>query len=813
MATIKEIFDMPEVQSAPYEKKREIMSEKLKQNNADPKLADQILKGMGYEPPSASVGPQGETALRQGKPIREAISRTYTPVLEALGMAAGTPGFATGPVTGLATTAAGYGIGKETAANLDVAIGLRDDESAGLRDERAKTLPQAGLRALEDLKEGAQLEMGGRLIGRGVTAIPQAINRAGKYFAKGTPEFTRKAEAIAEESGFNPSAAERTASSALSKIEKVLRWFTTSGGEFTERDTKEAAKWVKWRDDLISGVGDAAPGTEAVDRSIAAGMRIKRVVDQHVNEATIKDAKMLERARDTVLKAMGSNESYADLGRSAQQLIKERNRAAAAKAESIYNVASKYLSPEDKVTPTNLMRTANEILQEQNALPPASRNVSLIKRLQEFARGGLPEGEIEGMPGFTMKDGKVVKAEFEPGYTWNAAKQLKGHFREQIEAGDTAVKRDIAGMKFMSSPEAGVYKRLQGALKADLNEFAKQKGGGFEKAMRVADKYYKSRVGFYNDPDVIKMSLEDPEFLLDMVSKPGATTVPGKFRQAAGPKAFEQAKRKLTNRLFGMDSNAPFNPDKVANTLNRYGDTLNEFYTPFEVRQMRDAVDAGRGIVAKGLESNKFFIELLEKDSARVLGGQHLGETSQPVVGFIVRHDNIPLLKRLEPVLGKRRMNNVRATWLSNVIDKNRFELVQPTQLTKLLKTFGEDTLEAFLGKDVTQNLIRMEKVATVQKTVEELARNPSGTAQGLMTYFTAIRTGSALAKGNLWGVIRELWPPNLIAKAYLSPTGTKLLTGTWQLKADTQEAAYAYARLLAVVTAEETKPPEKEER
>lgn len=795
---LAELVSNEDFKSLPKDEQRKVMAQNPDFSSLPVPEQDKVLARI---PGGFANPPQGETQLRQGKPIREFLSNIYTPLLEGVGMVGGATVAAPSavlsgplaPAVEAAAGASGYAFGKGAARAIDQAVGLTEPQTF---TEGAKT-------AAGDVKSGAMLEMGGRSV---VPAVGGAINRVGKYLATDTPEFIKEAEVLAEQGGFAPTAAEKTGSTFLSRGEKVLRWLATSGGEFNKRDAAEAAKWVRWREEVLASTkGEAAPGAESIDRSINAGRKLKKIVDDYVGKANLTDDAAVNNARKQVLEAFGSTESYYDLGKTAQQMIKERNIAFGKKADALYDAAAKHVTSTDRVAPANLMTTAKQLIDEQMMLPPKSRDNALIAKLKDFASGGNLAGEIEGMPGFILKDGKVTKAGdvAAEGYTWEAVKALKGDFRSRIADYDAAVGKNLPGMKFMSSKEAGVYKRLQGALAQDIEAFAVGKGGAFEKATRVANKFYKAKVMQYRDPDVIRMSTEDPELLVDMITKADSITGPQKFKAAAGPAVFDKFKMKLTNEIFGAGKPGGFNPEAVAKELTRRQETLSQYYTPKEIGQMWEAVNVGQGHIAKGLENNKYFVDLLKKDSAFVLGGQHLGEASTPVVGYIVRHDNIPMLQKLEGVVGKQEMANLRATWLSNVITTNRAGLVQPSQLTKMLKTYGTDTMEAFLGKETTANIAAMEKVGTAQRAVEEIAKNPSGTAQGLMTYFTVLRTGADLAKGNLWGVITELWPPNLIAKLYLSKTGTQLLTGTWDAAASSAVAAQAHTRLLGLAMKE----------
>lgn len=761
-------------------------------------------------PGGFATSPEGETQLREGKPIREFLRSIYTPVLEFGGLALGATAGLVHPLLASPMAGGGYASGRAIARGIDIATGLEEPDITGGMAGEAKTFGK-------DVAVGSAIQMAGESL---VPALKAPIEYVGKRAAANQSMINREMAAIAEREGFNLTAAQQTGSPAMSRAEMVGRWFLTAGGEFSKRDAAEASKWITKRQRWIDALGEPYPGLKAADQAAEAGMVIKKKVDELVKRSTAQTAAEVDQVRSALLKSMGSTEPYSELGKTGQEIIKARNIKDFERAGRLYDKARQFLTGEERIAPSNLKTTAQKIIDEEMKIPPSDRNTGLINRLRSYTKMEASQEEITKKITKDMETKRNVDAWVSQAQSMNpsqsiqdlraaalqameinvpyeslgkagmdpeAVTTLRAHFRSAIESADTAVRKDIAGAKFMSSKEGGVYKRLQGALYADEDAFAASIGGEYQRAYTLAKGFYRKKTTFWNDPDVLKMMTEKPEYLLDYIADAGSKTVPEKFKQAIGVQGVQKFKDKLTSRLFNVDKPSPFDPDAVVKNIAKYGETLTSFYSPKEISLMVDAANFAKGIGVKNIETNQYFVNLLKK-------------SPEKVAEFIMGTENLPLLGKLKSVVGNETMNRIRATFLSNELELNIYGMMAPSELNKTLSKYGKNKLDAFLGKDLTQNIIDMNKIGAVTKTVENIAKNPSGTGQALISYFTLIQAGADLAKGNLWGVIKSLWPPNIIAKAYLSKEGTRLLSGSASIPAHSPTAAEVYIKLLAIV-------------
>jgi hypothetical protein len=125
------------------------------------RLAELEAKAGGSAAPAEKPESQLKSALRTARSV---LGPTIEAVPAALGGIAGT---ALGPVGTLAGAGLGYGAGRQLTRLMDVALG----------NEPAPTATQAMLGGAKDVLEGATMEAGGQVIGRGVQAGLQKLSQ------------------------------------------------------------------------------------------------------------------------------------------------------------------------------------------------------------------------------------------------------------------------------------------------------------------------------------------------------------------------------------------------------------------------------------------------------------------------------------------------------------------------------------------------------------------------------------------------------------------------------------------------------------
>lgn len=735
---------------------------------------------------------------------KDTVSQTLHGTLPVLGMAlggmAGTP---SGPAGNIVGAGLGYGIGEQTADLIDVNL-------LGL--QKPPSLTEAMTKGATDVAVGAASQAVGGVAGRGV------ISPLAKVYAN-SPRIAKEGAEIAAKYGFNPTPAERSMNRNLQFGEKVGRIRIFSGGEFAKHDEVEMAKWLKIRTAGIDELGTPGGGenTNAMDRVLHAENRIRDVIDKYVNAQTAKSEvvtqaataaeketgrkisaqaqRQAEALKDSLLAKYGVKEKNSELGTFGLDRMASRNRLQ-------YRVLGKYYDDlkanfaDDEVLPlSNLDSAANRVYQEEMAKNPSQRNANILKIARENMSSVRDAVDEAGNPVTPL-----------PPQTYDNVKSLKTNMHEAIRNWDTAQSLGNPQLKGHSSPEAGSYKRLLMGLQEDMLKAAEAKGPEVVASMRQANGFANKFYKFYQDKDVIRFMTEDPEHLLAAVSKPGDVSVPMKFKNAIGNDGLQRFRKQLTYKLFGMDKGPEFDPSTLTKNINRWGETLNVFYSKAEVNQMREVARVATNIIggaelkgapvkAVNLAQNDFFVKLVKSNP-------------KSFYSFITNAANERYLPEFEKVLGPGLMGDIKATWLANALETNQFGKINPNMInSEMVKKHGHQWMQRFLGKDLAAKWEELGKVATIQNSVEKYAGNPSGTASVLanVEVFVGLgRIGSAIANPmqTVGSVIGTVWLPKRLAKLYLSPFGVSALTRNYNVPVASKQGETILKMLTKISTA-----------
>ena len=117
--------------------------------------------------PDRLQAPSGEMSWQQNRPVRQAASNVYRPALEMGGLVGGAIAgtAAGGPVGGVGGAGLTYSIGSNIADRLDEFLGLADKMD----------LKESSIKAAEDIKSGAEMEMAGGIVGKTVVGTGHGI--------------------------------------------------------------------------------------------------------------------------------------------------------------------------------------------------------------------------------------------------------------------------------------------------------------------------------------------------------------------------------------------------------------------------------------------------------------------------------------------------------------------------------------------------------------------------------------------------------------------------------------------------------------
>ena len=288
--------------------------------------------------------------------------------------------------------------------------------------------------------------------------------------------------------------------------------------------------------------------------------------------------------------------------------------------------------PQDTYIPLkNSVNTADQIIQEQSQYLPTTRNgdvVALAKDIQNAERGissgeGVTGGpEIKGItteiPGRAITETKESsllspsgqpltfqtqrnippktdygsyqsfspEQQFSPKPNYPLLARLRSVLGDKIQQ-NTITQADGSSTLTQAGRD---FVRLKASLDLDINEFANVDQTGFGGAYKYATSYAKDFAGAYQNPDIKRVLLTDPEKIVPSIFRPNNATEILRFRAGVGEGPFQLAKKQFTQQL--LDS------PNLGKALGKYQDILDTVYTPTEqgkLGQLSDAFDILQG--------------------------------------------------------------------------------------------------------------------------------------------------------------------------------------------------------------------------
>lgn len=248
MADIKQVITNPKFQGLPLEEKRKVLMS-----------ISSGFAGLSQQEQMRAMSGMGIGVLPEEKPLSEAASAIYTPVLMGVGGVGGaalaSPGIATTPAGG----ALGIAAGKATANLIDRTIGIKEP----IADAK-----EAAKETASNIREGAMMEMGGRLTGG-------LLGKATGGFVKGADFTSRKIYEIAKRYGVKMTPAEITGSPSLSLLESVLEKLPLSKGMILRMRGEEGKQIDAAATRLMEKLGNA-------DTPVESGSKIQGSVESMI---------------------------------------------------------------------------------------------------------------------------------------------------------------------------------------------------------------------------------------------------------------------------------------------------------------------------------------------------------------------------------------------------------------------------------------------------------------------------------------------------------------------------------------------------
>lgn len=238
---------------------------------------------------------------------------------------------------------------------------------------------------------------------------------------------------------------------------------------------------------------------------------------------------------------------------------------------------------------TNIEKTAQQIFEEQSKLPPASRSSGVSGILNDLKPQETPASDISDLipkditP--AMKEQILNKYKSQDlgtdigpkKFDYPTLQGIRADLNDRIAKADAAVNSGMPGMKFQSSPEAGVYKRLKSALDADLGDFGQQKGNeGVSQAMDKANSNYSTYKQIFKENPLVTsiVKQQNPTDAIKIASrallKQNNLAESGTLQNILGNDAYSYLSDHLATTL--TSKNGQFSPSAIVSNYDKLGD-------------------------------------------------------------------------------------------------------------------------------------------------------------------------------------------------------------------------------------------------
>jgi hypothetical protein len=177
-----------------------------------------------------------------------------------------------------------------------------------------------------------------------------------------------------------------------------------------------------------------------------------------------------------------------------------------------------------------------------------------------------------------------------PELSFAEARTLRSRLLAEIRK---AERGEVSGS--VNAQTVAALKRLEGALEADMDEWAKAAGGGVERVWRSANQYYRTRVVPFKDRAIRKATGDDfdADQIIRTFIKPDARGTASKLVNRLDLKGKEALRYGILRDAFddSMTGTRPdgtpfFSPQRFRNKIERLGKTGERVFTPQQQAQL-----------------------------------------------------------------------------------------------------------------------------------------------------------------------------------------------------------------------------------
>jgi hypothetical protein len=739
----------------------------------------------GLQPPT-SISPPGKKELDEEGPVHKYVR----PALELGGMMGGAvlgaampPPF-TGPIGGTIGGGLGYAGGDTLASLVERLAGERPP---------VQSVEQALSETGRAVTGGGALEMGSRVVGRGVGGV---VGKVLAPFAKQYEGASKTLDEVAQSKGIQLDPHEILQSRPVALAHKTLENVPFTSGMIQRKELQKVEaltrEWTHLRE---------ATGTKDRQRLGDIGQKIQDTVEKELDRIGVRQGEIRDQARDTILQSAGSPLTYKELGDQSQTALKEHYAGKKALEDVAWEYARESV-PSARVVTSNLPKVAAEIKSSYENIP-SFLDEPLLKQLGDVSGSGNKKYDAliakakeqipEGLPTpMRQKLLTEMTSGEQPGWRVDDLLKLRSELSSAIQEHHFGLQRGDMG-KGSADAYGRVYTKLLKAVDADLEVFGTQQGSDIAQRFAMARAASGERLSFFNPKDhpaVAKAIMADPAKLASVLIQPGSAAGFTELKTLVGTSATAPVKHAFTNRLLGVGGAEAEGLPLLRRKLDQYGSqTLKEVYTPQEVKDLYHLADQSRWMKQSPI-GNPFFRELIKTAPAQV-------------APTILGHPDLTakVIRQWPQMRG-----DLRQAFVDGLHPNQMTPF--PTQMLKTLNAYPAGVQTQLFSKREIRDFYDLAQITERTKGSVKMAENPSGTAQGLISF----STGSAVLRHPIT-MAPTVLSTSMLGKLYLSPLGRRFLLEGLRPPISPERAAYVTSQILGIAGVDAVRDATEERR
>ena len=555
----------------------------------------------------------------------------------------------------------------------------------------------------------------------------------------------------------------------------------------------------------------------------------------------------------------GSGTTPSSMGKSVQDMLATAKTKMYKEGGDLLESASQSLK-EHKVPTPSSQQTADGLITEE--LASDYPDAQVIRHLRAFASPEMPE-ELQAWmksPDMVSRNKEAFEAMQEE--IGSVEKNWLGLDLDRQKLGDLSRKANqLTGTPYASSKgsttRAGrAYDMLRSSIEDDMAAYAQRADPeAFANFIEGRRQWREAKEVF--DDDVLGIMKASPEDVFGKVIKPGEVEMVQRLKKILGDKNFKPFQEMFSRKIMAFDDGV-FNVAKTKANITRYGETVEEVLGADGKKELLSAVSKGSKVEADYARTQALK-DLISVDSKGTINveatrkklltnrdkiSEHFSEdqindiehmiattgninlkaiarnkqealefltkisrkkNDEEIVKAIVRPHNTVNIEYMKRLLGPERTEEVATEFLKQYVMKiNKQGYFEPGTAASIFTNYDK-TMKALLGPErygETAKLMELNKRAAM---LDQLASNPSKTAQSLI----AFETGKELLRSTAYfifagaggyyasrqghtgaGMIYALSLATLpygLAKLYLTPQGRQFLSIGWKIPASSQ--------------------------